>query len=247
VTATELSTNSAPANAVPSPTPPSEHGSAHRAIPAEVPRTGAGAALGMPAVMAGALAFALAVAGYAPVGAIVPVLLIAGVGQIIASRTTARSGEGTLSLIHAAFAGFWLTYAVLVLGLNHNWFGISIDDTVRAITVFLASWLAVALIATIASAALPLAYTGALLLFDAAVGLLISGSVVGTPILFTAAGGALFALAGLAAYLAVATGTSLGLQLMPPLGRPLMHPRPPRPGVVFTNTPPDPESPPDQD
>jgi hypothetical protein len=62
-----------------------------------------------------------------------------------------------------------------------------------------------------------------------------------------AAGGALFALAGLAAYLAVATGTSLGLQLMPPLGRLLMRPRPPRPGVVLTYAPPDPESPPDQD
>jgi hypothetical protein len=196
----------------------------------------------MPAAMAGALAFALAVAGYAPIGAIVPILLITGVAQIMASRATAGPGEGALSLIHATFAGFWLTYAALVLGLDHNWFGISPVDAPRAIILFLASWGAVALVATIASMALPLAYTGVLVLFDAATGLLIAGSIVGTPVLFTAAGGALFALAGLAAYVAVVTGTSLGLRLGPPLGAPLLRPRQPRPGIVFTSSPPEPES-----
>jgi hypothetical protein len=39
-------------------------------------------------------------------------------------------------------SGFWLSYAVLVLGLTHNWFGIPAAAAQATQELFLVSWLA---------------------------------------------------------------------------------------------------------
>jgi hypothetical protein len=46
-----------------------------------------------------------------------------------------------VAAIFGIFAGFWLSYAVLVVGLLHNWFGIGLPTVVATEKLFLLSWL----------------------------------------------------------------------------------------------------------
>ena len=39
------------------------------------------------------------------------------------------------------FAGFWLSYAFLLLGLTHNWFGIGLVDVKSTLELFLTAWI----------------------------------------------------------------------------------------------------------
>ena len=43
---------------------------------------------------------------------------------MIAAVWAAALGQTLVACIFGLFAGFWLSYAVLVLGLNHDWFAI---------------------------------------------------------------------------------------------------------------------------
>jgi succinate-acetate transporter protein len=181
-----------------------------------------GAVVGMPLLVAGSLAFAFGITGYAPVGALVPILGVVVIGEIIAARLAFRAGESGGGALFAGFAGFWLTYSCLVLGLSHNWFGIDPADTSRAIAVFLISWVAAALMLTLAALAQPIAYFLLLLLLDVALVLLLIGIRLGSPGLFTAAAVALFVMSALAAYICLAATGPAPIRRVLPLGRPLV-------------------------
>ena len=47
-----------------------------------------------------------------------------GLGLVISAIWAAALGQTLVACIFGLFAGFWLSYAVLVLGLNHDWFAI---------------------------------------------------------------------------------------------------------------------------
>jgi succinate-acetate transporter protein len=181
-----------------------------------------GSTVGMPLLVAGACAFALGVTGYAPVGALVPVLVVVVIGETVAARLAFRSRDAGLGGLFTGFAGFWLTYSCLVLGLSHNWFGIDPADTSRAIAVFLISWVAAALMLTLAALAQPIAYFLLLLLLDVALVLLLIGIRLGSPGLFTAAAVALFVMSALAAYICLAATGPAPIRRVLPLGRPLV-------------------------
>ncbi|MHA6623624.1 GPR1/FUN34/YaaH family transporter [Pseudonocardia sp. DLS-67] len=162
-------------------------------------------AIGMPMVAAGSLAFGLAASGYAPVGALIPILGVAVVGGIIAARLAAQQGLAATSSIFGAFAGFWLSYIAVVLGLANDWYGVSAEDTSRALVLFLASWLAVAAVLTLINTGQPFMYVLLLVLFGAALVLLLVGSVASLASLFIAAGAVMYALTAVAIYICVAT------------------------------------------
>jgi hypothetical protein len=164
-----------------------------------------GSALGMPLLVAGSLAFALGVTGYAPVGALVPILLVVVLGEIMAGWVAFRVGDLTQATLFAGFAGFWLTYSSLVLGLTHNWFGVNPADTSRAIAVFVITWLTATLMLTLAALAQPISYLILCILLDIALALLLIGILVGAPHVLFAASVALLVMSAFAAYICLAT------------------------------------------
>jgi succinate-acetate transporter protein len=136
------------------------------------------ALIGLPTFMVGSIALALNLTNYVPQGIVgAPIAIIAvatGLGQLIATIFALRAGESAVASIFGIFTGFWLSYAVLVLGILHNWFGFTtppagataaqagaaavnaIDSSVRT---FLLSWLILIVILTLVTLRLPLGFT----------------------------------------------------------------------------------------
>src|SRR5581483_11530617 len=181
-----------------------------------------GVSIGMPMLVVGAVAFALALSRQAPVSALIPVLPVVVIALVVAAREARRGGAAMIAAFFSGFSGLWLSYAVLVLGLVHNWFGIAKPDTVRVVIVFVASWLAGFLMLAVASLELPVAFMLIPLLQATALALLLGGSLSQSAGLFVAAGVALFTLAAAAAYVCTATTGPASIRRVLPLGPALL-------------------------
>jgi succinate-acetate transporter protein len=185
------------------------------------------AILGLPIFAAGSVALGLALVGFVPaaaVGSVVPIVLAAtGLGLLIATIWSAAVGQTMVAGVFGLFAGFWLSYAVLLLGLNHDWFAIPAGNVNRSIELFLITWAVVMFTLTVASVRLPLAYTLVFALVVLALVLLILGSVNGDSALNKAAGyvALVFAALGLYLFLSAASIATGGRSY--PMGRPLVR------------------------
>ena len=137
------------------------------------------AALGLPCFIAGSVTLGLAFIGVVPLtalGAAVPIILTAtSIGLFLATIWAAAVGQTAVASVFGIFGGFWLSYAVLSLGLNHNWFGIPLTSVRSTLELFLISWLVVMVMLTLATLRLPLAFTLVFLLVDVALILLFAG------------------------------------------------------------------------
>src|SRR5450755_1066228 len=126
--------------------------------------------LGLPTFIAGATALGLVLVGVVPAtatGASLPIILAAtAVGLIISTIWAAALGQNAVAAVLGIFAGFWFSYAVLVLGLTHNWFGITPLAAQSTQELFLVSWLVVVIMLTLATLRLPVIYTVLLALVD---------------------------------------------------------------------------------
>ena len=191
------------------------------------PMAGDPLALGLPCFIAGSVSLGLALVGVVPaadVGAALPIILAAtAIGLFLATIWSALLGQTAVACVFGVFGGFWLSYAVLVLGLTHGWFGITTSAVQASQELFLVAWLVVIVMLTLATLRLPLAFTALFALVDVAL-LLVFLSVNQTSAdLGKVAGYVVLVFAALGVYLftstaAVATG---GTPL--PLGKPLMH------------------------
>ena len=191
------------------------------------PLGGDPAILGLPSFIVGSVALGLALVGVTPataVGAPLAIILAAtAVGLTIAAVWAAAIGASAVAGIFGIFAGFWLSYAVLVFGLIHGWFGITALAVVDTEKLFLISWLVIVVILTLATLRLPLAFTAVFLLIDVALLLLVINTFSASSGLTKTAGYVVLLFAAIGVYLffgsaSVATG---GKAL--PLGRPLLH------------------------
>jgi hypothetical protein len=189
------------------------------------------AALGLPCFIAGSVALGLAFVGVVPLtalGAAIPIILAAtSIGLFLATIWAAAVGQTAVASVFGIFGGFWLSYAVLSLGLNHGWFGIPLTATRSTFELFLVSWLVVILMLTLATLRLPMAFTLVFLLVDVALVLLFAGfnTIPTSTGLLQAAGWVILAFAAVGVYLyydcvSQATG---GSSL--PLGRPALQMR----------------------
>jgi succinate-acetate transporter protein len=201
--------------AVPSPAPVAEAPPGDPAI------------LGLPIFAAGSVALGLALVGFVPaaaVGSVVPIVLAAtGLGLLIATIWSAAVGQTMVAGVFGLFAGFWLSYAVLLLGLNHAWFAIPAANVNRSIELFLITWAVVMFTLTVASVRLPLAYTLVFALVVVALVLLIFGTSNGDATLNKAAGYVALAFAALGLYLFLATASIATGGRSYPLGRPIVR------------------------
>jgi succinate-acetate transporter protein len=206
-------------------------GPVHTDAAAEAQAAAAAAAnpalIGVPTFVVGSMALGLVLVGFVPtataVGASIAIIMTAtGIGQVIAAVWAAALGAGAVAAVFGIFGGFWLSYAALVLGLTHNWYGIPTDAVVGTQALFLISWLVVIVMLTLASLRLPVAFTVLFVLVDLALLFVLLGTVSGSTGLVRIGGICVFAFMLVGIYLffdAMAQATG-GRPL--PLGRPVL-------------------------
>ncbi len=191
------------------------------------PLAGDPALLGFPSFIVGSVAIGLTFAGAVPAtaaGAPLAIILAAtATGLFISAIWAAAIGHSAVAGINGTFAGFWLSYPVLLLGLDHGWFGITPLAAAATVKLFLISWLVVIVMITLATLRLPLVFTALFSLVDLALILLLLGNINTSTSMQKAAGYVALVFAGLGAYMffsaaSVATG---GKPL--PLGKPILH------------------------
>lgn len=196
--------------------------------PLEVlPPPGDPAMVGLPSFLVGSTALGLVLVGFAPdtaVGASIPIVMTAtGIGLLIATVWAARLQQSAVAGVFGVFAGFWFSYAALVLGLTHNWFGIAPEAVARTQELFLIAWLVVIGLLTVATVRLPVAFTALFVLVEVALALVLLGTISGEITWTRLAGYAVFAFTAVGAYLYVSGMTAaVGGRAMP-LGRPLVR------------------------
>ena len=135
----------------------------------------------------------------------------------------AAVGQSAVAAVFGIFGTFWLSYAVLVLGLDHNWFAITATAVLATVKLFLVAWLVVILMLTLATLRLPVAYTALLGLVDVAVLLALIGTAQASTGMMKAAGYVVFAFCAVGVYLWFSTASQATGGKPFPLGRPALH------------------------
>jgi succinate-acetate transporter protein len=183
--------------------------------------------IGLPCFIVGSIALGLVLVGYVPaaaVGASLPIILAAtGLGLGVAAIWSALLNQSAVACVLAVFTGFWWSYAVLVLGLTHNWFAISSAAAVSTQGLFLICWLAVIVMLTLATLRLPTAFTLLFVLVDVALALVLAGTLQGSAGLTKTAGVVVLAFAVVGVYLFFGSAAQATGGNALPLGRPVLR------------------------
>jgi len=197
------------------------------------PLAGDPAALGLPSFIAGSVALGLGLAGVVPAGVLgAPLAIIlaaTALGLLLATIWSAAIGQTAVAGIFGIFGTFWLSYAVLVLGLAHNWFAIGPTAVLATVKLFLLTWLIIIVMLTLATLRLPLAFTGVFILVDVALLLLylafVQTSPAGVPSsgLLKAAGYVVLVFAALGVYVFFGSAAQATGGKALPLGKPVLH------------------------
>jgi succinate-acetate transporter protein len=183
--------------------------------------------LGLPSFIVGTMAIGLISIGVLPAAstiAAVPILLAAtSTGLFLATVWSAVTGQNAAAGIYGIFGGFFLSYAVLQLGMVHNWFGISPASYADTAKAFLICWLVIVTMLIIATLRLPVIFTALFTLVDATLLLSLLQIINNSAALQKATGWTALAVAAVGVYLFIsvtfhATG---GKEL--PSGKPILH------------------------
>ena len=181
--------------------------------------------LGLAVFCVGATALGMALVGVIPsaaLGVIVPTIVVAtALYQLVAVAWAIFRGQTIVALVLGDFSGFWFSLAGLLLGLQHNWYGVPPADIVHAEALFYISWAILFFFLLLVSLRLPLTYAVIVALVVLALCLASIATLTGSTAVSKAAGGVilLFALVGYYAFLNLAS-VALGGRPFPPLGRP---------------------------
>ena len=188
------------------------------------------ALLGVPVFVVGSVALGLYLVGFknadhAAAGMLPILLLCNGLGLLIATIWAIRVGQGPVAAIFGIFAGFWLSFPILVLGLAHDWWGIPATDMAAATdakATFLLAWFVGIVMLTLGSLRLPSVFTLLFVLVDVALAVVYFGVVSGSTGLLFIGGIVVFLFALVGVYLFFdAMGVSLGGKPLA-MGKPLV-------------------------
>jgi succinate-acetate transporter protein len=196
-----------------------------REVPVVTRATGDPQMLGLPSFVVGSIALGLQLVGYvdaavsgAPLGII---LAATGLGLLVSTVWAAYLGQTFVAGVFGIFAGFWLSYSALILGLQHNWFLIPPEAITDTVVAFLISWAIIIFLLTIVSVRLPSSYTITFGLIVVALVILIFANENASTGLTKLGGWLVFAFAAVGAYIWLSIADiSLGGRGYP-LGRPL--------------------------
>ncbi|MBE7189224.1 GPR1/FUN34/YaaH family transporter [Jatrophihabitans endophyticus] len=225
----------APDHAAPA-APPAEPAADRFASPVPVANP---ALVGVPTFMVGSIALGLVLTGFVPstlAGAPIAIIALAtGMGQLVAMLFALRAGESAVASVFGIFGGFWLSYAALVLGILHNWYGLTVagtspaaaaatgDNILGAQKVFLLSWLILIVLLTLVSLRLPLAFTVLFVLVDIALLFVYLGTVNASSAETTTGGWFVFSFVAVGAYLFLDAMTAATGGNNLPLGPPVLR------------------------
>lgn len=198
-----------------------------REAAASGPLAGDPMALGLPVFIVGSLALGLTLVGMVPAaaaGAPLAIILAAtAVGLFVATIWSAMVGQSAVASVFGTFGGFWLSYAVLVLGLTHNWFGITANAVASTQELFLTAWLIIIVVLTLSTLRLPVAYTALLGLVDLALLFVLLSVTQASTGLAKTGGVVVLAFAAVGMYLFYGTASVATGGRAVPLGKPLLR------------------------
>ncbi len=190
------------------------------------PLAGDPALLAFPSFIVGLVAIGLQLIGVVPAGAAgaaLPVILGAtATGMFIAAIWAAAIGQSVVAGLNGTFAGYFLSDALLQLGLIHGWFGITPAAVAGTVKLYLISWLVVVVMITIVTLVMPRAFTVLFLLVDVAVFLELLGTVQASPGPIKAAGYLALVLAAVGAYMFIGQASQANGRKAFPLGSPVL-------------------------
>lgn len=182
--------------------------------------------LGLPIFVAGSTVLGLSLIGFVPNtagGSAIPIILAGtGIMLTISAIWAAFLGQTLVAGIFGLFAGFWLSYSTLVLGLNHDWFKIPADAVVDSVTMFQVTWAIVMGALTLATVRLPVAFTAVVGLVVVALVLLAFAGQNASEGLTHLAGVVVLAFAALGIYLFLSVASVASGGKGYPLGSPLV-------------------------
>jgi len=184
----------------------------------------------LPSFVVGAVTIGMVLIGVVPLtpfgpvaGAAMPIVLAAALGMFIATIWAARIGESAPAGISAIVGSFLLSYALLVLGLTHNWFGIPLTAVADTQKIFLISWIAIVSMLVLATLRLPMVYTLLFAIVDVALILNLLGVIQSSANMTKAAGWVLMAVAAIVVYLFFGSANHATGGKEFPLGPPILH------------------------
>ncbi len=191
------------------------------------PLAGDPLALGLPSFIVGSVALGMVLVGFVSplgAGASLPIILAAtAAGLFISTLWAMGLGQSAVALVLGVFAGFWLSYAFLLLGLFHNWFGIGLADAKATQELFLTAWIVIISMLTLATLRLALAFTAVLALVDVALILVLIGTIQVSANVLKAGGATAFLFAAIGIYIFFGTASIATGGKAIPLGKPIMR------------------------
>src|SRR6202030_3691228 len=157
------------------------------AAPAVVgPLAGDPSIFGLGVFIAGSVALGLGLVGVVPAGVLgAPLaIILAGtaLGLLMSAVWCAALGQSAVAAVFGIFGTFWLSYAVLVLRLDHNWFAIAATAVIATVKLFLITWLVVIVMLTLATLRLPSAFTAVFALVHLALLMLLLAFAEASPL-----------------------------------------------------------------
>jgi len=214
--------------ATPSPTP--EQQPVRLVPPTGEPAAGQPASdpamVAFPSFIVGAVTIGMVLIGVVPataVGASMPIVLAAAAGMFLAAIWAARIGENASAGISSIVGSFLLSYALLVLGLIHNWYGIALTAVVATQKMFVISWIVIVTLVVLMGLRMPAVFLLLFALVDVSLVLNLLGIIQDSANLTKAAGWGLMAVSAVVVYLflGAASHSTGGKEF--PLGPPIMH------------------------
>ena len=217
--------------ATPSPSPsPSPEQPVRLVSPAEEPAArppGSDPAMvGFPSFIVGAVTIGMVLIGVVPataVGASMPIVLAAAAGMFLAAIWAARIGESASAGISTIVGSFLLSYALLVLGLIHNWYGIGLIAVASTQKMFVISWIVIVTLVVLMGLRMPTVFLLLFALVDVSLLLDLLGIIQSSANLTKAAGWGLMAVSAVVVYLFLGAASHATGGKEFPLGRPILH------------------------
>jgi hypothetical protein len=180
--------------------------------------------VGLPIFAVSSLALGMALVGVVPataLGAVVSIMVFAtGLFLTVVTVWAALLAQTMVAGITGTFAGFWLSFGALLLGLGHNWYGVATADVAATQGLFFIAWGCLFLFLLVPCLRLPAVYPAVVALVVATLALAAAGAKTGDVGLLKSAGYVLLvvSLLGFCAFLNVALTAMGAKRPFPPLG-----------------------------
>ncbi|WP_423184645.1 GPR1/FUN34/YaaH family transporter [Arthrobacter sp. NyZ413] len=191
------------------------------------PLAGTPGIVGIPMAVTGAFGLGLVNTGFVPASAAAVALPTAvaasAVGLLLATVWACALGQNASAGVFALFFGFFASYSALSLGLINGWYGITAEQAVNAQSLWLICWLFAFALLTLVTLRLPWTTTLMLVFVDAALVLLLIGTVDNNASMINLGGWFTFAFVAVAVYLYVDVMWSQTGGRGLPLGKPLVR------------------------